>query len=98
MLKRFETGLEVGTLNRIQHEERETLGRTRLLLHAPQTSLIPVADLEIGSATGVRSAPVYFWVATPTSGHTKVQTAYLEATLGCLEISKELVRECNCSG
>ena len=30
-----------GTLNRIQHEERETWGKTRLLLHVPQTSLIP---------------------------------------------------------
>ena len=29
------------TLNRIQHEERETWGKTRLLLHASQTSLIP---------------------------------------------------------
>ena len=41
MLKQFETWLKVGTLNRIQHEERKTWGRTRLLLHAPQTSLIP---------------------------------------------------------
>ena len=32
---------EVSALNRIQHEERETWGRTWLLLHAPQTSLIP---------------------------------------------------------
>ena len=30
-----------GTLNRIQHEERETWGKTRLLLHASLTSLIP---------------------------------------------------------
>ena len=40
-LRRLETWLKVGALNRIQHEERETWGRTRLLLHALQTSLIP---------------------------------------------------------
>ena len=41
MLKWFESWLKVSALNRIQHEERETWGRTRLLLHALQTSLIP---------------------------------------------------------
>jgi len=33
----------------------------------------------------------------PTSGHVKVRTEYIEATLGLvkhLEISKELIREC----
>ena len=37
-----------------------------------------------------------FQVATPTSGHVKVRTEYLEATLGLvkrLEIGKELMRE-----
>ena len=40
-------------------------------------------------------------VATPTSGHVKVRTEYLEATLGlvkCLEIGKELIRECVYNG
>ena len=48
-------------------------------------------DLEIQKGGGG------FRVATPTSGHVKVQTEYLEATLGLvkrLEISKELIREC----
>ena len=43
-----------------------------------------------GSATGARSAPENFGVATPTSGHVNVQTEYPEATLGLvkrLEIS-----------
>jgi len=34
--------------------------------------LVAVADLEIwkgGSATGARSAPENFWIATPTSSH-----------------------------
>ena len=50
-----------------------------------------------GSAAGARSAPANFWVATPTSVTLAVRTEYLEATLGlvkCLEISKELIREC----
>ena len=49
-----------------------------------------------GSATGAQSAVEKFWDATPTSGHVKVRTEYLEATLGLvkrLEISKELIRE-----
>jgi len=41
MLRWFETWLKVGTLNRIQHEERETWGKTPLLLLALITSLIP---------------------------------------------------------
>ena len=41
MLKRFESWLKVSASNRIQYEERETWGRTRLLLHVPKTSLIP---------------------------------------------------------
>ena len=59
-----------------------------------------MADLEIqkgGSATGAQSAPENVWVATPASGHVKVRTEYLGATLGLvkrLEISKELIREC----
>ena len=59
-----------------------------------------MADLEIqkgGSATGAQSAPANFGVVTPTSGTLEVRTEYLEATLGlvkCLEISKELIREC----
>ena len=47
------------------------------------------------SATGAQSTPENFWVATPTSGHVKLQTEYLEATLGIakrLEIDKELIR------
>ena len=43
-----------------------------------------------GSATGTQSTPENFWVATPTSGHMKIRTEYLEATLGlvkCLEIT-----------
>ena len=39
--KGFETSLKVGALNRIQHEERETWGRTQLLLHALQIAVIP---------------------------------------------------------
>jgi len=39
--KQFETWLKVGALNRIQHKERKTWGRTQLLLHALQISVIP---------------------------------------------------------
>ena len=60
------------------------------------------SEIKGGSATGVQSTPENSWVATPTSGHVKVQTEYLEATLGIvkrLEIDKELIRECvNVSG
>ena len=42
----------------------------------------------------MRSTAKNFGVAMPTSGHVNVQTEYLEATLGLLEISKELMCEC----
>ena len=40
--KRFVIWLKVSALNRIQHEERETRGRTRLPLYALQISLISI--------------------------------------------------------
>ena len=53
-----------------------------------------MADLEIQKGG---FSPANFCVATPTSVTLEVRTEYLEATLGlvkCLEISKELIREC----
>ena len=41
--------------------------------------------------------PQIFWLPRPLSVTLEVRTEYLEATLGlvkCLEISKELIREC----
>ena len=55
-----------------------------------------VADLEISKGRfsywhAKRTQKIL--VATPTFGHVKVQTEYLEATDKRLEISKELIRE-----
>ena len=47
---------------------------------------VTVADLEIEKGGGFK-----FWAATPTSGHAGGPNSSL---VKCLEISKELIREC----
>ena len=58
-------------------------------------TIVPVADLEIQNG-GVQPL-ANFWVATPTFGHAGSPNWTELNTLGlvkCLEITKELIREC----
>ena len=56
-----------------------------------------VADLEIQKGGFSEARPQIFGLPRPLLVTLEVHTEYLEATLGlvkCLEISKELIREC----
>ena len=65
-----------------------------------EKAMVAVADLEIqkGGFSHWREArPQIFGLPRPLPVTLEVRTEYLEATLGlvkCLEISKELIREC----